>query len=72
MLVQTHALGEIPFPIALFLVIHPCEQKALVSEHQPKYLCTCLGNTSFLIFVFRAVHFLVCQVFLLELLCLIP
>lgn len=63
MLVQTHAVGEIPFPIALFLVIHSCEQQALVSEHRPKYLCTCHGNTCRFCLVFHAALFLLCQVF---------
>ena len=43
-----------------------------MSEHGPKYVCTCHGNTCFFCFVFRAALFLLCQVFLLEVLCLIP
>ena len=72
MLVQTHASGESPFPIAQFPVINACEQQALESEHRPKYLCTCHANTCCLCFVFHGVLFLLCQVFLPEVLFLLP
>ena len=80
--VQTHALGEIPFPIALSLV-------------SSKHLCLNTGQSMFVfvmtILVFSVSffvqrfytgrkneftsnlhNFLLCQVFLLEVLCLIP
>ena len=72
MLVQTHAPGKIPFPIAQFPVINACEQQALVSEHMPKYLCTCHGNTCCFYFIFHGGLFLRCQVFLPEVLFLLP
>ena len=72
MLVQTHTLEEIPFPISLFPVLNFCELQALGSGHRPKYLCTCHGNTCCFCFVVRGGLFWPCQVLLQELLCLIP
>ena len=59
MLVQTHALEEIPFPISLSPVSNFCEQQALGSGHRSQYFCTCHGNTCLLfLFCFSCTAFL--------------